>query len=105
VCADLDMLDDAAITALAERVAQAQVTQIGVAIRQVMRRTGSAGPKLAILAGSGAFMARSAATDAGLAVRDLSDAVGASAARVAPAAAVAYLLAESARPATISTVS
>jgi uncharacterized hydantoinase/oxoprolinase family protein len=94
ICADLETLDSAGVTAIAEHVARAQVQQIGRGIRQVMRRLGGACPGVAVLAGAGTFVGRAAAEVAGLAPRDLADEVGAAAARSAPAAAVAYLLSE-----------
>jgi probable H4MPT-linked C1 transfer pathway protein len=93
VCADMDTLGEAAITAIADHVARAQVRQIERGIRQVMRR--STGPKVAVLAGAGAFVGRAAAEAAGLATCDLASEIGAAAARSAPAAAVAYLLSAS----------
>jgi len=93
VCADLEMLGPGDITAIAEHVARAQVRQIAGGVRQVMRRLGSACPRVAVLAGQGTFLARAAAEEVGLATRDLADEIGSAAARSAPAAAVAYLLA------------
>jgi (4-(4-[2-(gamma-L-glutamylamino)ethyl]phenoxymethyl)furan-2-yl)methanamine synthase len=92
VCADLEMLGSAAITAIADHVARAQVRQIAAGLRQVMRRLGTRCPRVAVVAGQGAFVARDAAQEVGLATRDLADGMGAAAARAAPAAAVAYLL-------------
>jgi probable H4MPT-linked C1 transfer pathway protein len=94
VCADLEMLDPADITAIAEHVSRAQVKQIKSGIRQVMRRFGPACPRVAVLAGQGAFLARAAAEELGLAVRDLAGEMGSAAARALPAAAVACLLGE-----------
>ena len=94
VCADLETLGSADITAIAEHIARAQVRQIARGVRQVMRRLGSSCPTLAVLAGAGAFLARAAAEDAGLTTRDLAGDVGPDASRSVPAAAVAYLLAE-----------
>ena len=94
VCADLEMLGPGDITAIAEHVARGQVRQIASGIRQVMRRLGSACPRLAVLAGQGAFLARAAAEEIGLATREMAEDLGPAAARAAPAAAVAYLLAE-----------
>ena len=94
VCADLEMVGPGDITAIAEHVARAQVRQIAGGVRQVMRRLGPAGPRLAVLAGQGAFLARAAADAVGLATRDMAEDVGSAAARAAPAAAVAYLLAQ-----------
>jgi probable H4MPT-linked C1 transfer pathway protein len=93
VCADLEMLGPGDITAIAEHVARAQVRQIAGGVRQVMRRLGSACPRVAVLAGQGAFLARAAAEEVGLATRDMAEDLGSAAARAAPAAAVAYLLA------------
>jgi len=94
VCADLEMLGPGDITAIAEHVARAQVRQIAGGVRQVMRRLGSACPRVAVLAGQGAFLARAAAEEVGLATRDMAEDLGSAAARAAPAAAVAYLLAQ-----------
>ncbi len=94
VCADLEMLGPVDITAIAEHVARAQVREIAGGIRQVLRRLGPACPRVAVLAGQGAFLARAAAEEVGLATRDMAEDVGSAAARAAPAAAVAYLLAE-----------
>ena len=91
VCADLEMLGAAGVTAIAEHVARAQVRQIASGLRQVMRRLGARCPRMAVVAGQGAFVAREAADDVGLVTHDLADEMGA-AARAAPAAAVAYLL-------------
>jgi probable H4MPT-linked C1 transfer pathway protein len=93
VCADFDLLRAGDITAIAERIAQAQVRQIASGIRQVLRRLGRARPSLAVLAGQGAFLAREAAEAQGLAVCGLEERLGPAAARAAPAAAVAHLLA------------
>ncbi|HEY3043710.1 MAG TPA: hydantoinase/oxoprolinase family protein [Vicinamibacterales bacterium] len=94
VCADLEMVGPADVTAIAEHVARAQVKQIKSGIRQVMRRLGPACPRVAVLAGQGAFLGRAAAEELGLTARDLADGIGSAAARAAPAAAVAYLLGE-----------
>ena len=94
VCADREMLDDEAVTAIAKHAARAQIRQIAAGVHQVIRRLGSAAPRVAVVAGSGAFIARRAARAAGLEARDLSDDIGIGAARAAPAAAVARLLAE-----------
>jgi hypothetical protein len=96
VCADLEMLGPADITAIAEHVARAQQGQIASGLRQVLRRLDAGRPKLAVLAGQGAFLARAAAEQEGLAARDLAEDLGPGAARAAPAAAVAYLLADEA---------
>jgi probable H4MPT-linked C1 transfer pathway protein len=96
VCADRRQLSAADITAIAAHVAEVQVRQIANGIRQVMRRMGTTCPRVAILAGQGRGIARSAAEEAGLASSDMATRVGSAAARAVPAAAVAYLLAEQA---------
>ena len=92
VCADREMLDDRAISLIADAVAQAQIDLIREAIRQVRRRH----PALhtAVITGLGAFIAARAAHQSGLAVTHLADAFGRDGSRCAPAAAVALLLAE-----------
>jgi probable H4MPT-linked C1 transfer pathway protein len=92
VCADLEMLGPADITAIATHISRAQVGQIKSGIRQVIRRLGPACPRMAVLAGQGTFLARPAAEELGLAARDFAAEIGSAAARAAPAAAVAYLL-------------
>ena len=94
ICADLEMLSTAEVTAIAVQIEKMQVRQIAVAIRQVMRRLGAACPERAVLAGQGAFLARAAARQNGLATVELADELGGDAARAVPAAAVAHLLAE-----------
>lgn len=94
VCADLEMLSSEDITAIAEHVARAQLKQIVSGIRQVMRRLAPACPRVAVLAGQGAFLARAAAEELGLTGEDLARGIGSAAARSAPAVAVAYLLGE-----------
>jgi probable H4MPT-linked C1 transfer pathway protein len=94
VCADLEMLGAQGITDLADHIARSQLRQIASGIRQVMRRLGARCPRVAVVAGQGAFIARAAANEAGLNTQDLADALGVAAARAVPAAAVAYLLAE-----------
>ena len=91
-CADLEMLGAAGIEAIAEHVARAQVRQIAAGLRQVMRRLSTRCPRLAVVAGQGAFVARAAAEEVGLATRALADGMGTDVARAAPAVAVAYLL-------------
>ena len=94
ICADLDMLTAADVTAIATHIERAQVLQIAGGIEQVRRRLGAACPELAVLAGQGAFIGRGAAERCGLATRELAHEVGSGAARAVPAAAVALLLAE-----------
>lgn len=92
VCADREMLDDAAITAIAESLADAQVARIAANIEGIRRRLPDLG--LAVVTGLGDFLAAEAARRAGLQVTSLSGTLGTAAARSAPAAAVALLLAE-----------
>jgi probable H4MPT-linked C1 transfer pathway protein len=93
VCADLEMLDAQGIDAIAEHVARTQIQQIARGIRQVMRRLGARCPRVAVVAGQGAFIAKAAARAEGLCTQDLAGTLGVAAARALPAAAVAYLLA------------
>ncbi|MEQ1758101.1 MAG: hydantoinase/oxoprolinase family protein [Vicinamibacterales bacterium] len=90
VCADREMLDDGAITAIADAVADAQIDQIARALGRVRLRH----PHLdtAVVAGTGEFLAAAAARAAGLTVLSLSTTFGPEAARSAPAASVAFLL-------------
>jgi probable H4MPT-linked C1 transfer pathway protein len=90
VCADREMLDDAAISAIANAVADAQVAKVVDEIRRVLSRHDSL--KVAIVTGVGAFIAEEAASIAGLEVVPLARELGDGAARCAPAAAVALLL-------------
>jgi (4-(4-[2-(gamma-L-glutamylamino)ethyl]phenoxymethyl)furan-2-yl)methanamine synthase len=94
VCADLETLGENDLSAIARHVANAQTQQIADGIRQVMQRLGGATPRVAVVAGSGAFLARAAADAAGLATRDLADEVGAAGALAVPALAVAHLLSD-----------
>jgi (4-(4-[2-(gamma-L-glutamylamino)ethyl]phenoxymethyl)furan-2-yl)methanamine synthase len=94
VCGDSETLSDADVTAIADHVARAQTRQIALGIRQVLRRLGAERPGVAVVAGSGAFVARAAAEAVDLVACDPVGAPGGNAWRAAPAAAVAYLLAE-----------
>jgi len=94
VCADLELLGPRDIDRIARHLARAQRDRIAAAIRQVLRRLGRAAPRLALAAGSGAFLARAAARVAGLAVADAAPELPPEAARALPAAAVAFLFAE-----------
>ncbi len=96
VCADREMLDDRAIGAIADAVADAQVELIGDALRRVRDRH----PQLhtAVVTGLGAFIAIRAARRLALDVSRLADAIGDDASRCAPAAAVALLLERRAEP-------
>jgi len=90
VCADRDMLDDAAIDAIAARVADAQADRVAAAVDAV--RSHHPALRLAVVTGLGEFIAVRAACRAGLDVASLADLLG-PAARHAPAAAVALLCA------------
>src|SRR4051812_559505 len=92
VCADRDLLDDAAITGIAATVAQAQIAEITDAIREVLNAHVAIGT--AVVTGLGAFIGVRAARAAGLQVIPLADQLGAAGARSAPATAVALLLEE-----------
>ncbi len=89
ICADREMLDEEAITRIADAIASEQTTSIASAIRQVVSRH----PEIqaAVVTGLGSFIGVEAARAAGLEVRALADDIGEDAARYAPAAAVALL--------------
>jgi len=91
VCADREMLDEAAIDGIANDVAAAQVRRTAHAISLVRARHPSL--DIAVVTGVGDFIAAEAATRAGMGVHRLADMIGAAAARCAPAAAVALLMA------------
>ncbi len=93
VCADPEMLAPGDLSRIARCVWRAQRRDLVHAIRQVLGPLGDAAPRLALCAGSGARLARSAARRAGLEVGTLDDRLGAGAVASAPAA-VALLLAE-----------
>jgi len=90
VCADREMLDDQAISAIADAVADAQVDLICRAVNQVRGRHPTL--KTAVVTGLGSFLATRAARQAGLSIIELEEALGADGSRCAPAAAVALLL-------------
>jgi probable H4MPT-linked C1 transfer pathway protein len=90
LCADVEMLDDAAIDAIAAHVADEEVERIAAALARVHDRHPRA--RTVVAAGLGAFLAARAAARVGLPSVALADAMGAEAARAAPAAAVALLL-------------
>jgi len=90
VCGDREILDEAAIDAIAEALWDAQVTRIAEAVGRARRRHPTLG--LAVVTGLGDFLAAEAARRAGLRVTHLLAALG-PAARHAPAAAAALLLA------------
>jgi len=90
VCADREMLDDRALSAIADAVADAQADVIGRAIARVRERHETL--QTAVVTGLGSFIAARAARHAGLSVVQLADVLGADGARCAPAAAVSLLL-------------
>jgi hypothetical protein len=90
VCGDCEMLDDGAISAIADALAHAQVERIADAIARVVARHPSLGR--AVVTGLGSFIGARAARVAGLDVVHLADSIGDAAARCAPAASVALLL-------------
>jgi probable H4MPT-linked C1 transfer pathway protein len=94
VCGDRTMLDDAALDAIADHVAAAQVARTATTIATVLAAHPSIGD--AVVAGVGAPIARAAAARVGLATRALGDVIGrvGDGADAAPAAAVALLLAD-----------
>lgn len=92
VCADREMLDEAAIDRIAAALARAQVLSIVRALKTIRGRHPEIGT--AVVTGLGHFIAAEAAHAAGLMVSPLADRLG-SAALTAPAAAVAWLLRES----------
>lgn len=91
VCGDRDMLDEAAIDAIASALTSAQVRTILEPLQDIIRRW----PAIveAVVTGLGDFIAAEAARAAGLRVVSLGDQLG-EAARVAPAVAVAALLSQ-----------
>jgi probable H4MPT-linked C1 transfer pathway protein len=93
VCADREMLDEAAITAIADHVADAQADRVASAIERARRRH----PEIetAIVTGLGEFIATEAARRVGLQPQPLAPALGGAPAQCTPAAAAALLLAES----------
>ena len=91
VCADREMLDTAALDAIAAYVADAQVARTAEAIRRVRERHPNI--EIGVVAGLGSFIADAACQRAGLRVMPLAELLGAAAAECAPAAAVALLLA------------
>jgi probable H4MPT-linked C1 transfer pathway protein len=90
VCADREMLGDAAIDAIAARVADRQVDCVTAAMDAMRSRHPAL--RLAVVTGLGEFIAVRAARRAGLGVASLAGLLG-PAARHAPAAAVALLCA------------
>jgi hypothetical protein len=89
VCGDAEMLDDAAVDAIARALARAQTDMVARALERILQRWPSI--DTAVVTGLGDFIAAEAAATLGLQVVPLSDQLG-EAARTAPAAAVAWLL-------------
>jgi (4-(4-[2-(gamma-L-glutamylamino)ethyl]phenoxymethyl)furan-2-yl)methanamine synthase len=90
VCADREMLDEGAISIIADALADAQVERIAAAIARVV--AGHPSLRTAVVTGLGAFIGARAARAAGLDVVLLAESLGDAAARCAPAASVALLL-------------
>jgi hypothetical protein len=91
VCADREIIEPAAIDAIAAYVADAQIARTAEAITRVRERHPHI--EIGVVAGLGAFIAESACQRAGLRVTPLAELLGTAAAECAPAAAVALLLA------------
>ncbi len=92
VCADPEMLDEAAVGTIARALAESQLEAVMLGMRRVLAR--HPGLRTAAVAGLGDFIAAEAARRMGLGVVPLAERLG-DAARTAPAAAVAWLLADS----------
>jgi probable H4MPT-linked C1 transfer pathway protein len=90
VCGDRELLDEAAVSSIADALAAAQVARIAAAIQRVLAVQPSLGT--AVVTGLGAFLGHAAAQAAGLRVVPLATRLGEGAARCAPAASVALLL-------------
>ena len=90
VCADREMLDEVAVTRVADALARAQVRTIHAAIQRVLERNPSI--SIAVVTGLGAFLGTAAIRASGLQVVPLSVRLGLAGARAAPAASVALLL-------------
>jgi len=90
VCADRDMLDEAAITRLADALALAQTRSIQAAIQRVLEPHPSI--RVAVVTGLGTFLGMAALRELDLEVVPLSRQLGEAGARCAPAVAVALLL-------------
>jgi probable H4MPT-linked C1 transfer pathway protein len=92
VCADAEMLDEDAVGTIARALAEAQLEWVMAGMRRVLARHPRLGA--AVVTGLGDFIAAEAARRMGLELVPLAERIG-DAARAAPAAAVAWLLAES----------
>src|SRR3989475_619412 len=84
ICADRELLDEAAIDAIARSLADAQVGRVSAAIERVARRH----PRVAcaVVTGLGDFIAAAAARRAGLRVTHLAERLGPAAPHAPPAA-------------------
>ena len=90
VCADREMLDEAAVSSIADALADAQVARIAEDVGRVLARHPSL--RVAVVTGLGAFLGKAAARRSGLRTVPLAAHLGEAAARCAPAASVALLL-------------
>jgi probable H4MPT-linked C1 transfer pathway protein len=90
VCADREMLDEAAVTRVAGALARAQTRSIQTAMQRVLEPHPSI--RVAVITGLGAFLGVAAARALNLEVVSLSQRLGEAGARCAPAVAVALLL-------------
>ena len=104
VCGDRELLDERAVSAIADALAEAQVARVAAAAARVTARHPEI--RVAVVTGLGDFVAAAAARRAGLHVVHLAESLGGDAARCAPAAAVALLLLDAAarRPPTSAAV-
>ena len=90
VCADRELLDQAAVSAIADALAGAQVARIAAAIRRVRAHHPSL--RTAVVTGVGAFLGKAAAQAVLMPIEPLAAEIGEAAARCAPAVSVALLL-------------
>jgi probable H4MPT-linked C1 transfer pathway protein len=90
ICADRELLDQEALCAIADSLADSQVARIATAISRVRARHPSL--QLAVVTGLGTFLGAAAARGSGLTVVTLASELGDAAARCAPAVSVALLL-------------
>jgi len=90
VCADREMLDEAAISRVADALARAQVRSIQSAMQRVLEAHPAV--QVVVVTGLGAFLGVEAAHALDLEVVPLSHQLGEAGARCAPAVAVALLL-------------
>ena len=85
-----EMLDEAAVSRIAETLARAQVRRIQAAVQRVLEKHPSI--RVAVVTGLGAFLGASAVQGTGLGVVPLSTRLGDAGTRCAPAVSVALLL-------------